>query len=251
MKKIIAGNWKMNTTKDEATQLAKALAQGATTDYQMIVCPPHAWLALVGWSMGDCAVALGAQDCHQADKGAYTGNVSAAMLKELNCQYVLIGHSERRQYNNETNALVKQKAETALKNGLTPIICVGETEAERTSGNHEQSVGRQLVESLSDNANIIVAYEPVWAIGTGKTATNDDVANMHKFIRGQVAKQINGGDKIPLLYGGSVKAANAAEILNIADVNGVLVGGASLQADEFLNIAKAGVAPAKKTDQAA
>ncbi len=251
MKKIIAGNWKMNTTKDEALALAKALAEKATDAYQMILCPPHAWLGQVGWTIANSKLALGGQDCHQAEKGAYTGNVSAPMLNDLGCTYVIVGHSERRQYNNETNELVKQKAEVALKNGLTPIVCVGETEAERTSGNHETSVGKQLAESLPDNGNVIVAYEPVWAIGTGKTATNDDVANMHRFIRAQVAKQVTGGDKIPLLYGGSVKAANAAEILAIQDVNGVLVGGASLQADEFLNIAEAGITALQTNGKAA
>lgn len=242
MKKIIAGNWKMNTTKAEAVALASDLAQkiaNVSADAQMILCPPHAWLSLVGDTIANSAVALGGQDCHTAEKGAFTGNVSAPMLKDVGCQYVIVGHSERRQYCSETNELVKTKAEAALKNGLIPIICVGETEAERTSGQHEASVGKQLAESLPDDANIIVAYEPVWAIGTGKTATNDDVAAMHAFIRAQVSQQVKGGQSIPLLYGGSVKGANAKDILAIQDVNGVLVGGASLQADEFLSIAEA------------
>lgn len=242
MKKIIAGNWKMNTSKAEAVALAQALAakiSAPSNGFEMILCPPHGWLAPVGDTLANSAVALGGQDCHQADKGAYTGNMSAPMLKELGARYVIVGHSERRQYHCETNDIVKNKAEAALKNGLIPIICVGETEAERTSGQHEQSVGKQLQESLPDNGGVIVAYEPVWAIGTGKTATNEDVANMHAFIRAQVAKQVTGGDTIPLLYGGSVKAANAKDILAIQDVNGVLVGGASLVADEFLAIAQA------------
>lgn len=242
MKKIIAGNWKMNTTKAEATALATDLASkiaNVSTNAQMILCPPHAWLSLVNDKISGSAVSLGGQDCHTAEKGAYTGNVSAPMLKDVGCQYVIVGHSERRQYCKETNEIVKAKAEAALKNGLTPIICVGETEEERTSGQHETSVGKQLAESLPDDANVIVAYEPVWAIGTGKTATNEDVAAMHAFIRAQVSQQVKGGQTIPLLYGGSVKGANAKDILAIQDVNGVLVGGASLQADEFLSIAQA------------
>jgi triosephosphate isomerase len=242
MKKIIAGNWKMNTSKQEAISLAQdltsALGQGLE-NATLVVCPPHIWLGPVADAVATGAVKLGAQDCHQAEKGAYTGNISATMLKDLGAAYVIVGHSERRQYHNETNELIKQKAEAALAQGLIPIVCVGETEAERVAGDHEKVVGQQLTESVPNDSRVVVAYEPVWAIGTGKTATNDDVANMHKFMRAHITKQVDGGASVPLLYGGSVKSSNAKEILHLADVNGVLVGGASLQAPEFLAIAQA------------
>ncbi|HEY1096047.1 MAG TPA: triose-phosphate isomerase [Alphaproteobacteria bacterium] len=242
MKKLIAGNWKMNTSKEDAAALAQELAKGfgqGLPNADMVICPPHVWLGLVTDQLKNSALQLGAQDCHNAEKGAFTGNISAIMLKEIGAKYVIVGHSERRQYHGETNELVKQKAEAALAQGLIPIVCVGETEAERTAGDQEKVVGQQLTESLPDNGKIVVAYEPVWAIGTGKTATNDDVANMHKFMRAHITKQVSGGDKIPLLYGGSVKSSNAKDILHLPDVDGVLVGGASLQAPEFLAIAQA------------
>jgi triosephosphate isomerase len=242
MKKLIAGNWKMNTSKAEAEALAKALANGmgqGLDKAEMLVCPPFVWSALVAEAVKGSAVALGAQDCHTAEKGAFTGNISAGMLKDIGAKYVIVGHSERRQYHNETNALVKQKAEAALAHGLIPIICVGETESERNAGKQDAVVAQQLTESLPASANIVIAYEPVWAIGTGKTATIDDVAAMHAFMRPHVTKQIDGGATVRLLYGGSVKASNAKDMIHLPDVDGFLIGGASLQADEFLAIAKA------------
>jgi triosephosphate isomerase len=242
MKKIIAGNWKMNTSKQEAINLAQDLTTGLAqglANAVMVVCPPHIWLGPVADVVSNGSVKLGAQDCHQAEKGAYTGHISAPMLKDLGASYVIVGHSERRQYDNETNDLIKKKAEAVLAQGLIPIICVGETEAERVAGNHEKVVGQQLTESVPDDSRVVIAYEPVWAIGTGKTATNDDVANMHRFMRAHITKQVDGGASVPLLYGGSVKSSNAKDILHLTDVNGVLVGGASLQASEFLAIAQA------------
>lgn len=235
MKKLIVGNWKMNTARAEA----KALAQGLRTNlgsgnaaFDMVICPPAVWLA----DMADIApLSLGAQDCHEADKGAFTGNIAAPMLKELGCSHVIVGHSERRQHHGESSALVKAKAENAMRHGLVPIICVGEGEADRTAGRHEQVVGQQLVESLPSSGVYVVAYEPIWAIGTGKTATAEDVRAMHAFIR----NRIDHADKVAILYGGSVKAGNAREILHTDNVDGVLVGGASLSLEEFWAIAQA------------
>lgn len=242
MKKLIAGNWKMNTTKAEAIALAKDLAARIGQGHaqaEMLVCPPAIWLRDVVEQIAGSALKVGGQDCHASEKGAFTGDIAAPMLKEIGCGYVLVGHSERRQYHKEDNASVKAKAVTAQKNGLIPVICVGETEAERTSGQQDAVVGRQLAESLPQSGQYVVAYEPVWAIGTGKTATNDDVKQMHAFIRQELAKAVDQPDKVAILYGGSVKAANAAEILKIPHVDGVLVGGASLTADEFWAITQA------------
>jgi triosephosphate isomerase len=242
MKKLIAGNWKMNTTRTEGLALAKTLAErtGAGSDkFEMIVCPPAVWIEAVANTAKGSALAVGGQDAHTADKGAFTGNIAAPMLKELGCKYVILGHSERRQFHAETNDLVRTKAENAIKNGLIPIICVGEVEAERVSGKQDEVVGKQLAESLPASGAYVIAYEPVWAIGTGKTATADDVKNMHAFIRKSLAGRVDQPASVAILYGGSVKAANAAEILHTLNVDGVLVGGASLQADEFWAIAQA------------
>lgn len=238
MKKLIAGNWKMNTTRDEAHALAKGLQATASDKVEMVICPPAVWLADLA-AILKAPLLLGAQDCHAADKGAFTGNIAAPMLKELGCTYVIVGHSERRALQFETNAIVKAKAQAAIKHGLIPIICVGEIEAEREAGRHEAVVGQQLAESLPETGHYVVAYEPVWAIGTGKTATAADVKAMHGFIRTKLAESVDHADKVAILYGGSVKAANAAEILSTKDVDGVLVGGASLQLEEFRAIAQA------------
>ena len=242
MKKLIAGNWKMNTTRAEARALALGLKEKAaenSTRFDMVLCPPAIWLADVAAALEGSSITVGAQDVHEQDKGAYTGNISAAMIAETGASHVLVGHSERRQYHKETNALIKQKAEKAIANGLVPIICVGEIEEERNSGAHEFVVGQQLAESLPSNGTFVVAYEPVWAIGTGKTATPEDVRAMHSFIRQTLAKLVDQPQQVAILYGGSVKAANAAEILSTVNVDGVLVGGASLQVEEFWAIAQA------------
>jgi len=242
MKKLIAGNWKMNTTRAEARALTETLAGrvGAGSDkFEMVVCPPALWLETVIGAAKGTALAVGGQDCHAEAKGAFTGNISAPMLKEICAAYVIVGHSERRQYHGETDAMVKAKAEEAQKNELIPIICVGEVEAERTAGQQEAVVGKQLADSLPSSGRYVIAYEPVWAIGTGKTATAEDVKNMHAFIRKTLTGRVDRPDGVAILYGGSVKAANAAEILGTPHVDGVLVGGASLQPDEFWAIAQA------------
>lgn len=238
MKKLIVGNWKMNTTRAEAHALAKGLQEAANAAVDMVICPPAVWLADLAATL-KAPLLLGAQDCHAADKGAFTGNIAAPMLKELGCAYVIVGHSERRALHSEDNMIVKAKAMAAIKHGLIPIICVGESAEEREAGSHEVVVGQQLVESLQNSGHYVVAYEQVWAIGTGKTATIGDVEAMHLFIRNALAKTVDQADKVAILYGGSVKAANAAEILATKNVDGVLVGGASLQLEEFRAIAQA------------
>lgn len=247
MKNLIAGNWKMNGSMEGALELAKNIVSGIqeksdllkTNDF--LVCPPHLHLAPVQTELTS-AVSLGGQDCSPFDKGAYTGDISAAMLKDMNCDYVILGHSERRQYYRESDMLIKQKAEMALEQGLTAIICVGETEAEREEGIEQDIVGKQLTDSMPEGANantVVIAYEPVWAIGTGKVATIDDIKAMHAFIRSALKKLAKKSDKIRILYGGSVKPANAAEIFAVDNVNGALIGGASLQAHDFIGIADA------------
>jgi triosephosphate isomerase len=240
MKKLIAGNWKMNTTRAEAKELASSLAHRhmvPSEAFEVILCPPSIWLGDVVKACQGSAVKVGGQDCHTEQKGAYTGNISASMLKEMGCSHVIVGHSERRHYHAETNAMVKVKAETAIAQGLIPIICVGESESERSAMQQESVVGQQLAESLPDAGAYVVAYEPVWAIGTGKTATVEDVKAMHGFIRAALAKKLDQAANVAILYGGSVKSSNAAEILSTENVDGVLVGGASLQAGEFWAIA--------------
>ena len=242
MKKLIAGNWKMNTSRDEAKTLAKTLAdlnKTASDKFEMIVCPPSIWLTDIVDAANGSALAVGSQDIHEKEKGAFTGNISATMLKDAGVKYAIVGHSERRQYHKESNALIKSKAEAAIASGLIPIICVGEVEAERNANAQETVVGQQLAESLPSSGTYVIAYEPVWAIGTGKTATPEDVRAMHEFIRAELAKAVDQADQVAILYGGSVKSSNAAEILATANVDGVLVGGASLDANEFQAIAKA------------
>lgn len=239
MKKLIAGNWKMNTTRAEATALAAELAKRAgaagSPKFDMVLCPPAIWTDAVLAAVAGTALAVGAQDVHHADKGAFTGSIAAPMLHEAGVRYAIVGHSERRQYQFETNATIRAKAENAIKHGIIPIICVGEQESERAAGKQNDVVAKQLAESLPATGHFVVAYEPVWAIGTGKTATDADVAAMHAFIR----TRLDHAKGAAILYGGSVKASNAAAILNTPDVGGVLVGGASLVADEFWAIASA------------
>lgn len=202
---------------------------------EFLVCPPYPYLAPVQTELS-MAVSLGAQDCSPFEgQGAYTGDISAAMLKDLNCEYVILGHSERREYYAESNLMVQQKATIANEAGLKAIICVGETENQREAGEHLDIVEQQLAGSLPANGtadNMVVAYEPVWAIGTGKVATIDDITEMHAHIRGLIPAGVR------ILYGGSVKPANAKEIFAVENVNGALIGGASLKADDFIGIAK-------------
>ncbi len=248
MKRLIAGNWKMNGTMSAAIKLAQGIVEAIQNDSKVLenndflVCPPFHHIVPVQAELS-MAVSLGAQDCSPYEVGAYTGDVSAAMLKDVNCDYVILGHSERREYYVESNDLIRQKAAIAHENGLIAIICVGETEAQREAGEEQEVVGKQLAESLPEGAtaqNTVIAYEPVWAIGTGKTATTDDIAAMHDFIRGQLKAKIDNADTLRILYGGSVKPSNAAEIFAVDNVNGALIGGASLKPEDFIGIATAG-----------
>ena len=245
-KKIIAGNWKMNGLKRDSWQLMNDLISKFENpdekfNFEMLVCPPFTLISeIVAMSEG-CPISVGAQNCSDKLSGAYTGEISPAMLKDLGAKFVILGHSERRSYFGETSELVSQKAETALSQGLTPIICIGETLEQKENGSATAVIEDQFLKSLPASAtpdNIIIAYEPVWAIGTGRSATTQDIIDIITKIR-EVAEKRFGTRSVSVLYGGSVKAANASEIFAIKDVDGVLVGGASLKADEFWNIAKA------------
>ncbi|MEM6812351.1 MAG: triose-phosphate isomerase [Pseudomonadota bacterium] len=247
MKRLIAGNWKMNGSLSDSMTLAQNIVSGIQDDPQILekndflISPSYHYLIPVQEVLTS-AISLGAQDCSPFEDGAYTGDISAKMLKEASCEYVILGHSERRQYYSESNMLVKQKAAIANENGLISIICIGETESEREQGKALDVVGEQLHASLlegADEKNTVIAYEPVWAIGTGKTASPSDIAEIHDFIRQELKSKINNADHVRILYGGSVKPANAAEIFAVDNVNGALIGGASLKAEDFLGIAKA------------
>jgi len=241
MRYLIAGNWKMNGTTASAKALAAGLAAkaGSAAKADIVLCPPAPLLPLVAQAIAGGPLALGAQDCHANEKGAHTGDVAAGLLKDVGCSYVIVGHSERRADHGETDATVKAKASAALKAGLTPIVCVGETEAERERGETAAVIARQVAGSLPETAtaaNTVIAYEPVWAIGTGKTATTADIAAVHAQIR-EVAR--TGGTGLRILYGGSVKGSNADAILATDGVNGALVGGASLDLEDFWRIVEA------------
>ncbi len=248
---FIAGNWKMNTEAGSARELISSVidAVGSTT-INVAVCPPNVNLGVVNDVIdgADTSVALGAQNVHFEDSGAYTGEVSIGMLKAIGCKYVIIGHSERRQYFGETDDSVNKKVAKALAGGLVPIMCIGETLEERESGRERDVVGTQVKAGLNgiaiNNADkLVLAYEPVWAIGTGKTATPDQAQEMHAFIRSLVVDQFGAaGEEIHILYGGSMKPGNAAELLSKKDVNGGLIGGASLKAADFAAIVRAGEA---------
>ena len=244
--KLVAGNWKMNLTVSEAVALVRALREDIGDRPGVVVCPPFTALAAVGAALAGSRIALGAQNMYWEDRGAFTGEVAPGMLTDLGCRYVILGHSERRQFFGETDAGVKQKVAAALKHGLVPIVCVGESLAQREAGQTRDVVRGQVVgglfgleESLLDT--LVVAYEPVWAIGTGRTATEADAQEVCSFIRRLLADGFGraGADRVPVLYGGSVKAANAAGIMGRDDIDGVLVGGASLSASEFAAIARA------------
>jgi triosephosphate isomerase len=243
---LIAGNWKMNGTRaslDELSALAGMLTTGEAPRAIVVICPPATMLAAVARQGATSGIQAGGQDCHAAASGAHTGDIAAGMLADAGAQYVIVGHSERRADHAETDAQVRAKAEAAIGAGLKPIICVGETEAQRDSGQAESVVEGQLAGSIPDAASqheVIVAYEPVWAIGTGRTPTNDDIATMHASIRRHLVDRF--GDKGPdirILYGGSLKPQNAREILAVENVNGGLVGGASLLAKDFYTIISA------------
>src|SRR5262245_37998898 len=247
-KKLVAGNWKMNTTRAEATALAGAVVKGVRTDTRVdvVVCPPFVWLIAVAEVLKGSPVGMGAQDVHYDKKGAFTGEISPAMLIEAGCKYVIVGHSERRHELGESDAAINHKVHTALDEGLQVILCVGETLAERERNLQERVFQRQVYAAcagLTDNQfhRLILAYEPVWAIGTGKVATPEQAQQAHLNIRSRMAELY--GDKIaaelPIIYGGSVTPESAAGLMSQSDVDGALVGGASLKADSFLTIVKA------------
>ncbi|WP_425408756.1 triose-phosphate isomerase [Hyphococcus sp.] len=237
MKPLIAGNWKMNglqSAKQEIERLIEKFSGAAPDDRDVLICPPATLIAGFAANYSDEAIQIGAQDCHPETSGAHTGDVSAEMLADAGAAFIIVGHSERRADHGETSDIVRAKAQAALRAGLTPIICVGETREEREAGEALNIVGDQLDGSLPETgAEIVVAYEPVWAIGTGLTPTLEDIGDMHDFIRSKTPEGTR------LLYGGSVKPGNAGEILAITNVNGALVGGASLNADDFYPIIKA------------
>jgi len=239
---LIAGNWKMNGNQREAARLAEALRDGVES-VDLLVCPPHVHLHGVATVMLGSRVAVGGQDCHAAHHGAHTGDISAAMLRDAGATFVIVGHSERRTQHGENDAAVLAKTEAALQAGLIPIVCVGETEAERLSGLADSVVEKQLTGSIPYGfitAGGVVAYEPVWAIGTGRTPTERDIAAMHSTMRQALVERFGPAARTTrLLYGGSVKPSNAAEILALPEVDGALVGGASLAAADFLAIARA------------
>ena len=246
-KRIIAGNWKMNTNVGEAVELAEAIkAQYDKFDVDVVLCTPYTNLYAVHQVIQDAPIGLGAQDFFWEDSGAFTGKISAGMLTSVGCQYVIIGHSERRQFFGETDETVNKKCKKALENDLIPIVCVGELLDEREGNKTEAVVETQLKGALSglskaDAAKLVIAYEPVWAIGTGKVATPAQAQDVHKFIRDLLVKLYDQelADSIRIQYGGSMKPDNAAELLSQKDIDGGLIGGASLKAEPFLGIINA------------
>lgn len=243
-KKVIAGNWKMNMLPNEAIQFIEELATSVKdTKHEVILCVPYTDLFYALLTAQGTNIKIGAQNMHFEESGAYTGEISAKMLKSINVEYVIIGHSERRQYFNETDETVNKKVKTAFQNGLKPIVCVGETLEQREAGQTEEIITNQTklaLEGLTEEQvkNTIIAYEPIWAIGTGKTATSEDANNSIKAIRNKI-DEIYGqivADGVIIQYGGSVKSTNAKELFEMSDIDGGLVGGASLKVDEFSKI---------------
>ncbi|GAN80231.1 triose-phosphate isomerase [Acidocella aminolytica] len=239
MRQLIAGNWKMFGRLTDVTPFAEAM-RAAPAHVDLLVCPPFTLLERFATALEGGQMALGAQNCHANPQGAHTGDIAAPMLVDAGAAYVILGHSERRNDHGENNAVIRAKTESAIAAGLIPIVCVGETEGEREAGEAEHVVRSQLQHSLPPGFAGVVAYEPVWAIGTGRTPTEDDVKSMHAAIRAALAAQLGqDGAKIRILYGGSVKPGNAASLLALPEVGGALVGGASLKAEDFLAIANA------------
>jgi triosephosphate isomerase len=242
---LIAGNWKMNGLIASGSELQAIIAASAplTSKADLLICPPATLVAAFASRARGSVVAIGGQDCHPAASGAHTGDISAEMLKDAGAWFVIVGHSERRADHGETSELVRTKAQAAWRAEIAPIVCVGETEAQRKSGQTLDIVGAQLAGSVPDGAtaaNLVIAYEPVWAIGTGLTPTIVDIEQVHGFIRDKLSERLKGeGGSIRILYGGSVKPSNAAEILRAKEVDGALIGGASLKATDFLAIAAA------------
>ena len=247
---LVAGNWKMNTNLQSATELAAGLAEKLQQDLvgvEVAICPPAPYLAAVSAAIEGSVIKLGGQDCSFEEPGAFTGEVAPEMLLDFNCRYVILGHSERRQYHAETDAVVNKKVHMAIKKGLHVILCVGEKLEEMEAGATETVLDRQMTGSLAsvtpeDLAKIVIAYEPVWAIGTGKTATPAQAEKSHVFLRQWIANRYNPqiAETLRILYGGSVKAANALELLQMPNIDGALVGNASLKVDQFWPIIEAG-----------
>jgi triosephosphate isomerase len=241
MRPLVAGNWKMNglaaSLKELAALKASLAVEPASAD--VLICPPFTLIAQAA-VLVQGAFALGGQDCHAKPSGAHTGDIAAEMLKDAGASYVIVGHSERRHDHGERDSDVAAKAEAAWRAGLIAIICIGETESQRSAGNAHEICSSQIDDSVpkaATAANTVIAYEPVWAIGTGKTPTSDEIRQMHAHIRGCLVRRLGeGARQMRILYGGSVKPDNAAEILNLAEVNGALVGGASIKSDDFLRI---------------
>ena len=240
MKKLAAGNWKMNGTQVALAEVSALITAIGTPDCEVLLCPPATLLSRMADAAKGSALQVGGQDCHAAASGAHTGDISAAMLVDAGADHVILGHSERRADHGESNEAVRDKVSAAIAAGLTAILCVGETEAERDAGTTLSVIGQQLQHSTPKGMNaatLVVAYEPVWAIGSGRTPTLDQIAEVHGFLRQQLKDQFGPeGATIRLLYGGSVKPSNAAEIFAVDHVNGALVGGASLKASDFAAI---------------
>lgn len=244
---MVAGNWKMNGSSDSVKELMSGIKAGiGGADAEVVVCPPFVYIPSVADAIADSGIKLGAQNMCDQDAGAFTGEVSGPMLKDVGCEYVIIGHSERRAMYGETDEVTAIKYGAVLKNGLKPIFCIGETLEERESGITEEVVGRQIDAILKSDgvaslANGVLAYEPVWAIGTGKTATPDQAQEVHAFIRSKIAAQDAViAEGLRILYGGSMNPANAEELRSQPDIDGGLIGGASLKAEDFLVICSAG-----------
>ncbi len=238
---LIAGNWKMNLLRADAVALATALRDGAAAAKgEIVVCPVAVQITSVAQVLSNSAIGVGGQDCHADASGAHTGDVSAEMLADAGARWVIVGHSERRTDHGETDQQVRAKAAAGLRAGLTPIICVGETLAQRKAGETLDVLARQIAASVPQGAaNVVIAYAPVWAIGTGLTPTTAEIDAAHRHLRARLGAVVPDAQTVRILYGGSVKPSNAAEILGIADVDGALVGGASLKAADFLPIVAA------------
>ena len=246
LRPLIAGNWKMNGSRAQTEALIQdlkaRLASKADIAADLLVCPPASYVAQATALTAGSGIAVGGQDCQTKQSGAHTGDVSAAMLADCGCRYVIVGHSERRADHGESSELVAAKAKAAHEAGLIAIVCVGETEAERDRGATLDVISSQLEGSVpadAEAANLVIAYEPVWAIGTGRTPTPEDVATVHAHIRGLLKAWFKDGAEMRILYGGSVKGSNAGSLMHVPEVNGALVGGASLKAEEFWAIALA------------
>ena len=242
-RKLVVGNWKMQGSRAANEPLLAAIAQSRPFGCDVAVCPPFPYLAEVALAFAGSDLRWGAQDCSVHEQGAFTGEVSATMLAEFGCRYAIVGHSERRQYHDESDQLVADKAKAALARGVTPIVCVGESLAQREAGETDAVVKRQLsavIHTLAHCAGeMVVAYEPVWAIGTGRTATPEQAQAVHALLRAQLHAATPHADQMKILYGGSVKAENAATLFAQPDIDGGLIGGASLKANDFIAICRA------------